>query len=96
MDLIVAAENATFQDPVVLMAIGGVEYHGHAWELGARRAKAAAESANALEKDRAEALQEAETQAAANREKAATPPNRTARIENLGFGCAQKTHKRCG
>jgi enoyl-CoA hydratase/carnithine racemase len=39
MDLIVAAENATFQDPVVLMAIGGVEYHGHAWELGARRAK---------------------------------------------------------
>ena len=23
----------------MLMAIGGVEYHGHTWELGARRAK---------------------------------------------------------
>lgn len=39
MDLIVAAENAKFEDPVVMMAIGGVEYHGHTWELGARRAK---------------------------------------------------------
>jgi enoyl-CoA hydratase/carnithine racemase len=39
MDLIVAAENAQFEDPVVAMAIGGVEYHGHTWELGARRAK---------------------------------------------------------
>ncbi len=39
MDLIVAADNARFEDPVVLMAIGGVEYHGHTWELGARRAK---------------------------------------------------------
>jgi enoyl-CoA hydratase len=39
MDLIVAAENARFEDPVVMMAIGGVEYHGHTWELGARRAK---------------------------------------------------------
>lgn len=39
MDLLVAAEDALFSDPVVLMAIGGVEYHGHTWELGARRAK---------------------------------------------------------
>jgi enoyl-CoA hydratase len=39
MDLIVAAENAQFEDPVVAMAICGVEYHGHTWELGARRAK---------------------------------------------------------
>lgn len=38
-DLIVAAENAKFSDPVVLMGIGGVEYHGHTWELGARKAK---------------------------------------------------------
>jgi enoyl-CoA hydratase len=38
-DLIVAAENAWFSDPVVLMGIGGVEYHGHTWELGARKAK---------------------------------------------------------
>jgi len=39
MDLIIAAENARFSDPVVRMGIGGVEYHGHTWELGARKAK---------------------------------------------------------
>ena len=38
-DLIVAAENARFSDPVVRMGIGGVEYHGHTWELGPRKAK---------------------------------------------------------
>ena len=38
-DLIVAADNAEFSDPVVLMGIGGVEYHGHTWELGPRKAK---------------------------------------------------------
>ncbi len=38
-DLIVAAENAYFSDPVVRMGIGGVEYHGHTWEFGARKAK---------------------------------------------------------
>jgi enoyl-CoA hydratase/carnithine racemase len=38
-DLIIAADNATFSDPVVNMGIGGVEYHGHTWELGARKAK---------------------------------------------------------
>jgi enoyl-CoA hydratase len=38
-DLIVAAENAVFQDPVVNFGVGGVEYIVHAWELGARQAK---------------------------------------------------------
>jgi enoyl-CoA hydratase len=38
-DLIIAADNARFSDPVVNMGIGGVEYHGHTWELGARKAK---------------------------------------------------------
>lgn len=38
-DLIIAADDALFSDPVVLMGIGGVEYHGHTWELGARKAK---------------------------------------------------------
>ncbi len=38
-DLIVAAENARFSDPVVSLGIGGVEYHGHTWEWGARKAK---------------------------------------------------------
>ncbi|MBL7633320.1 enoyl-CoA hydratase [Frankia sp. CN6] len=38
-DLIIAADDAKFSDPVVAMGIGGVEYHGHTWELGARKAK---------------------------------------------------------
>jgi enoyl-CoA hydratase/carnithine racemase len=38
-DLIVAADDAKFSDPVAMMGIGGVEYHGHTWELGARKAK---------------------------------------------------------
>lgn len=38
-DLIIAAENAYFSDPVVKFGVGGVEYHAHTWELGARRAK---------------------------------------------------------
>lgn len=38
-DLIVAAENTYFSDPVVKFGVGGVEYHAHTWELGARRAK---------------------------------------------------------
>jgi enoyl-CoA hydratase/carnithine racemase len=38
-DLIVAADNARFSDPVVQMGIGGVEFHAHAWELGPRKAK---------------------------------------------------------
>jgi len=39
MDIILAADNAKFSDPVVHMGIGGVEYHGHTWELGPRKAK---------------------------------------------------------
>lgn len=39
MDLIIAADNARFSDPVINMAIGGVEYHGHTWEFGPRKAK---------------------------------------------------------
>jgi enoyl-CoA hydratase/carnithine racemase len=38
-DLIIASDDAKFSDPVITMGIGGVEYHGHTWELGARLAK---------------------------------------------------------
>jgi enoyl-CoA hydratase len=38
-DIIVASDDALFSDPVVRMGIGGVEYHAHSWELGARKAK---------------------------------------------------------
>lgn len=39
MDLIVAADNATFSDPVTAFGANGVEYFAHAFELGARKAK---------------------------------------------------------
>ena len=38
-DLIVAAEDAFFSDPVLRMGIPGVEYFAHPWVLGARFAK---------------------------------------------------------
>jgi enoyl-CoA hydratase len=38
-DLIIAAENAEFSDPVLHMGILGVELHAHTWEFGARKAK---------------------------------------------------------
>ncbi|MCL4150604.1 UNVERIFIED_CONTAM: hypothetical protein GTU68_040530 [Idotea baltica] len=38
-DLVVAAEGATFQDPVVAFGVNGVEYFGHPWEFGVRKAK---------------------------------------------------------
>ncbi len=38
-DLVVAADSATFQDPVVAFGANGVEYFGHPWEVGVRKAK---------------------------------------------------------
>jgi enoyl-CoA hydratase len=38
-DLIVAADDAFFADPVVRMGIPGVEYFAHPWMLGPRAAK---------------------------------------------------------
>ncbi|MCP2293048.1 enoyl-CoA hydratase [Nocardia amikacinitolerans] len=38
-DLIVAAEDAFFSDPVVRMGIPGVEYFAHPWVMGPRAAK---------------------------------------------------------
>jgi enoyl-CoA hydratase len=53
-DLIVAAEDALFSDPVVTMGIGGVEYHGHTWELGPRKAKEILFTGRPLTADEAE------------------------------------------
>ena len=53
-DIIIAADNARFSDPVVLMGIGGVEYHGHTWELGPRRAKEMLFTAKPILADEAE------------------------------------------
>jgi enoyl-CoA hydratase len=52
-DLIVAADNAKFSDPVAAMGIGGVEYHGHTWELGARLAKEILFTGRAIKADEA-------------------------------------------
>jgi enoyl-CoA hydratase len=38
-DLVVASDDATFQDPVVAFGVNGVEYFGHPWEFGVRKAK---------------------------------------------------------
>ena len=38
-DLVVAADDAQFQDNTLEMGVGGVEYFAHPWELGARKAK---------------------------------------------------------
>jgi enoyl-CoA hydratase len=55
-DLIVAAENARFSDPVVLMGIGGVEYHGHTWEMGPRTAKELLFTGRAMTAEEAERI----------------------------------------
>jgi enoyl-CoA hydratase len=38
-DIIIASDDATFCDPVVAAGVNGVEYFGHPWELGPRKAK---------------------------------------------------------
>lgn len=38
-DIVVASDDATFQDPVVSFGVNGVEYFGHPWEFGVRKAK---------------------------------------------------------
>jgi enoyl-CoA hydratase len=38
-DIIIASEDAMFQDPVVAMGVCGVEFFMHPWELGPRKAK---------------------------------------------------------
>ena len=39
MDIVIASEDATFQDNTLSMGIPGIEYFAHAWELGIRKAK---------------------------------------------------------
>jgi enoyl-CoA hydratase/carnithine racemase len=55
-DLIIAADNAKFSDPVVNMGIGGVEYHGHTWEWGPRKAKEMLFTGRSMSAEEAERL----------------------------------------
>jgi enoyl-CoA hydratase/carnithine racemase len=55
-DIIIAADNAEFSDPVIRMGIGGVEYHGHTLEFGARKAKELLFTGHAIDAKTAERL----------------------------------------
>jgi len=55
-DIIIAADNAQFSDPVVRMGIGGVEYHGHTWELGPRKAKEILFTARSISAEEAQSV----------------------------------------
>jgi len=55
-DLIIAADNAQFSDPVLGMGICGVEFHAHTWELGARKAKELLFTGDAVSAQQAEQL----------------------------------------
>mgnify|MGYP001950492146 CR=1 FL=1 len=55
-DLIVAADDATFSDPVLLMGVPGVELFAHPWELGVRQAKEILFTADSFTAERAHQL----------------------------------------
>jgi enoyl-CoA hydratase/carnithine racemase len=55
-DLIIAADDAKFSDPVITMGIGGVEYHGHTWEMGPRLAKEILFTGRAIKAEEAKAI----------------------------------------
>jgi len=55
-DLIVASDDAAFCDNTVGMGVGGVEYFGHPWELGPRKAKELLFTADWLSAQEAKAL----------------------------------------
>lgn len=55
-DLIVASDDAKFSDPVVAFGVGGVEYFGHPWELGPRKAKEMLFTGDAITADEAHQL----------------------------------------
>lgn len=55
-DIIVASEDATFQDNTVAMGVGGAEFFAHPWEIGVRKAKEMLFTADELTAAEAKAL----------------------------------------
>jgi enoyl-CoA hydratase len=55
-DLIIAAEDASFADPVVAFGVNGHEFFLHAWEFGGRKAKELLFTGAAISAAEAEAL----------------------------------------
>ena len=55
-DIIIASTNARFSDPVVAFGVNGVEYFGHPWEVGVRKAKEMLFTGEALTAEEAKSL----------------------------------------
>ncbi len=55
-DLVIAADNARFSDPVVAFGVNGVEYFVHPFEVGARKAKQMLFTGDAMTADEAHRL----------------------------------------
>jgi enoyl-CoA hydratase len=55
-DIVIAAEDAKFTDPVVALGVNGVEYFAHPWEMGARKAKELLFTGGVIEAEEAKAL----------------------------------------
>jgi enoyl-CoA hydratase len=55
-DLVVAADNAQFSDPVVAFGVNGVEYFAHPWEVGVRKAKEMLFTGEAISAEEAQSL----------------------------------------
>ncbi len=55
-DIVIAAEDAKFTDPVVALGVNGVEYFAHPWEMGARKAKELLFTGDVILADEAKAL----------------------------------------
>lgn len=56
MDLIIAADDVSFSDPVAAFGVNGAEYFAHAYELGHRRAKYLLYTGGSIEADEAHAI----------------------------------------
>lgn len=55
-DIIVAADNATFSDPVTAFGVNGVEYFTHVWEVGHRKAREMLYTGESLTAEEAKSL----------------------------------------
>ena len=55
-DIVIASDDATFNDPTVAMGVGGVEYFMHPFELGPRKAKELLFTADWLTAEEARAI----------------------------------------
>jgi enoyl-CoA hydratase len=55
-DLVIAAHNAQFSDPVVAFGVNGVEYFAHPWEVGVRKAKEMLFTGEAISAEEAQSL----------------------------------------